>query len=253
MSVVPVARNRHASYENFTAECPFCGFKNVFNRASDLQTLEPIAGRDVACQSEECLKGFRIVGDQINEPHEMLIYDCDELVARKHYMNALLTIAQAYEVFFGLFFRVELLYLPFCAKPDQDREELNRLSEALQARIKDHTFAAMRALFLQHMVARLALSNLGEAATAIAAIPDRPGDPKDSAIESLSDTALVSLLKALKATNIHTLRNRVVHKQAYRPSHQEVEEALEESRSILFPLTGHLQLHDDINWYARNP
>lgn len=87
----------------------------------------------------------------------------------------------------------------------------------------------------------------------VAALPDRPGDPKDAAIESLGDAKLVPLLKALKATAIHTLRNRVVHKQAYRPTREEVEGALEETRSILFPLTSHLQLHDEINWYMRKP
>ena len=207
----------------------------------------------MACQNASCGKIFRILGDLINEPHEMLILDCDELVARKHYMNALLTIAQAYEVFFGLFFRVELLYRPFCATRDQDLKELNRLSEALQEKIKDLAFANMRGLFLQHMVSRPKPSNLGEAAAEIAAIPDRQGTMRDTALEGLSDPVLVPLLKALKATNINTLRNRVVHKQAYRPTRQEVEAALEESQSILLPLTFHLELHDEINWYMNHP
>jgi hypothetical protein len=253
MSNIPVARSKRPSYENFVAECPSCGRESVFNRASDLRTFEPIAGRDVSCQSADCGKPFRIVGDSVNSAHEMLVFDCYELLERKHYMNAVLSLAQAYEVFFSLFFRVELLYRPFGADPDKERADLDQLSEALHEKLKEHTFAPMRALFLQHMVSRPEPKGLAEAAALVAALPDHPGDPKDAAIDSIADAKVVPLLKALKATTIHSLRNRIVHKQAYRPTRQETEEALEEARSILFPLTSRLDLHDEINWYMRAP
>lgn len=249
MGDIPVARNKRTSYENFVAECPWCGKESIFDRASDLLTFEPIAGRDVLCLSADCGKPFRIVGDSVNSPHEMLIFDCYELVERKHYMNCILSLAQAYEVFFGLFFRVELLYKPFGADPDRELADLNRLSEELHEKIKEHTFTRMRALFLQHIVTGRSPKNLAEAAAVVAVLPDRPGDPKDAAIESLGDARLVPLLKALKATSIHTLRNQVVHKRAYRPTREEVDAALEETRSILFPLTSLLRLYDEINWY----
>lgn len=251
MGDIPVARNKRTCYENFAAECPWCGKESIFNRASDLRTFEPIAGREVSCQSADCRKPFRIVGDSVNSSHEMLIFDCYELVERKHYMNCILSLAQAYEVFFSLFFRVELLYKPFGADPDQELTDLNRLSEELHGKIEEHTFTRMRALFLCHIVTGHSPKNLVEAAAVVAALPDRPGDPKDAAIESLGDVRLVSLLKALKATSIHTLRNQVVHKRAYRPTREEVDAALEETRSILFPLTGCLRLYDEINWYMR--
>lgn len=253
MSDIPVAENQRTSYENFIALCPWCGSENIFNRATDLHTFVPIAGRDVICQYAVCGKPFRIVGDSVNEPHEMLINDCYELIEQKHYMNCLLTLAQAYEVFFSLFFRVELLYKPFCADSSRNLADLNQLSDALQGRIKEHPFSRMRSLFLQYMVNRPVLKNLADAASIVAALPDYPGDPKDAVIESLGDTKLVRLLKELKATTIHTLRNRVVHKQAYRPTREEVIAALEESRAILLPLTNHLHLHDEINWYINNP
>ncbi|HWP56373.1 MAG TPA: hypothetical protein VNL14_00635 [Candidatus Acidoferrales bacterium] len=251
MSDVPVARNKHTSYENFVAECPWCSKESIFNRASDLGTFEPIAGRDVSCQSADCGKPFRIVGDAINSPHEMLIFDCYELVERKHYMNCILSLAQAYEVFFSLFFRVELLYKPFGADPEQEPADLNRLSEELHEKIKEHTFTGMRALFLEHMVTGRSPKNLAEAAAMVAALPDRPREPRDAAIESLGDAKLVPLLRAVKTTSINTLRNRVVHKQAYRPTREEVEEAIKETQSVLFPLTRHLNLYDEINWYMK--
>jgi hypothetical protein len=48
------------------------------------------------------------------------------------------------------------------------------------------------------------------------------------------------------------LRNQVVHKNAYRPSREEVEAATEETRGILFPLARYLSIdYDDIHWYIR--
>ena len=107
----------------------------------------------------------------------------------------------------------------------------------------------MRALFLQHMVKGSSPKNLAEAQAVVAKLSYTAAVPEDGAIESLGDAKLVPLLKALKATDINTLRNNVVHKQAYRPTIKKVEKAFNETRAILFPLTSHLQLYDDINWY----
>lgn len=151
--------------------------------------------------------------------------------------------------FFSLVLRVELLYKPFAADPHQGLAELNRLSMKLGEKTKKYTFKPMQALFLQQITAQRSPANLGEASEIIDAFQDSPKIPEDNAIEALSDTKLVPLLKALNATAIHSLRNSVVHKHAYRPTRDQVETALKEARSILFPLTSRLGLHDDVNWY----
>ena len=250
--LIPIAERRSTSYENFVAECPLCGHECIFNRASDLCTFEPIAGLDVSCLSEKCGKPFRLVGDSVNERHEMLIFDCDELLERKQYMNCILNLALAYETFFSLFLRVELLYKPFAADPDQ-LDRLNLLSKKLENRIKGYTFHPMRALFLWQISKQRSAATFDEAEEIIKAFPNYPKDPKDSEIEAMSDAKLIPLLKALRDTTIHKLRNSVVHKRAYRPTREEVENSLKETRSILFPLTYHLGLHDDPNWYMRHP
>jgi hypothetical protein len=253
MSNIPIVKSRLTSYENFVAQCPYCGKDSIFNRAPDLHTFEPIAGLDVACQSDDCRKPFRIVGDSVNSAHEMLIFDCYELIENKHYMACILSLAQAYEVFFSLFFRVELLYKPFASDPDQELSDLNQLSGDLQREVGEHSFSRLRALFLSYIVTGRSPKTLADAAAVVTALSNSPRVPKDAAIESMSDAKLVSLLKALKGTSINTLRNQVVHQSGYRPTRGEVDTALEETRSILFPLTSRLKLHDEINWYLRNP
>mgnify|MGYP001576178706 CR=1 FL=1 len=253
MTEIPEAQTKRTSYENFTAQCPWCGVESVFNRASDLKSFEPIGHRTVDCLNASCQKPFNIGGDSVNSAHETLVFDCHELLEQKHYMNCILTLAQAYEVFFNLYFRVELLYKPFAADEDTDIDELNRLSIALADKIKRHTFGPMRALFLQHITSHVQVKTLAEADAAIAALADQPRDPIDSRLESLGDSKLVTLLKGVKTTNITTLRNRVVHKRAYRPTRTEAQAALEETRSVLLPLGAHLKLYDEINWYKGKP
>jgi ribosomal protein L32 len=38
MSDVPYATEKDASYENFMAKCPSCGYTNIFNRVTDLRS-----------------------------------------------------------------------------------------------------------------------------------------------------------------------------------------------------------------------
>ncbi len=103
MSTVPCAQKKQTSYENFVAECPWCGQESIFNRATDLKDLTPIAFRTVSCLRQECGKPFNINDDSVNSAHEMLIFDCHGLLQLKHYMNCILTLAQAHEAFLYLF------------------------------------------------------------------------------------------------------------------------------------------------------
>jgi hypothetical protein len=247
---MPYAEIKRTSYENFVAQCPWCGQESIFNRATDLKDLSPIAYRTVLCLNPACAKPFSISGDSVNSAHEMLIFDCYELLQLKHYMNCILTLAQAYEVFFSLFLRVELLYKPFARDIGKDINHLNRLEEQFSEKVKRHTFPRMRALFLRQLIAGPCPANLVKAEAAIAGLQDRPRCPNDAELEALGDKQLLALLKAVKSTSIDTLRNRVVHKQAYRPTREEAEAVLEEARSLLFPLTRRLGLYDD-NWYMR--
>jgi hypothetical protein len=119
MTEIPYATEKECTYENFIARCPLCGFRNIFNRVTDLQDTEPIRFREVVCLNDRCKQKFNINGDLVSPAFRMLVFDCYPLKEEKKYSYCILNLAQAYEVFFSLYLRVELLFRPFSQDPDQ--------------------------------------------------------------------------------------------------------------------------------------
>jgi hypothetical protein len=120
---------------------------------------------------------------------------------------------------------------------------------SLAEKLKRHTFEPLRALFLTCIVCKVSPANLTEAEDAITGLPSAPQTPSNRELEAIGDDALSQLLKALKRTRINSLRNASVHKDAHRPTRDQAETALEQTRAILLPLTQRLELYDDVNWY----
>jgi hypothetical protein len=127
MKRLPVVCPNYTSYESIELVCPTCGQDNIFNRATDLGTFERIDGHDVACLMPDCGEPFRLLGDLVNHPYEMMIWDCERLIQQKRYISCVLTVAQAYETFFSLFLRVQLAYKPAASDPNGNVVHLNRL------------------------------------------------------------------------------------------------------------------------------
>ena len=250
MDAVPTAEVRLAGYENVVADCPRCGYECVFNRASDLCTFQPISGADVRCL--KCKQPFWLNGDTVNERHEVMLFECHELLERKKYMNCILNICQAYEMFFSLYLRVNLLYVPF-GNSDWDSdslEKLNELSMKLEQKTRGFGFAKMLASFLRLIVEHNPPSTLDEAEKYIQSLCSEM--PKNTDVDSVKDNNLSNLLMCIKRIKINQSRNKVVHKIGYRPTRTEAEEAWKEAKSTLFPLTYLLNLHDDANWYRKD-
>ena len=249
--MIPAVRISYANYENVTVDCPLCGYKCIFNRASDIGTFEPIWGKDIQCLREICQKSFRIVGDTANERHEILIFDCHQLFERKQYMYCILNLTMAYEMFFSLFLRVRLLYKPFIADPNPKRSEnlhrMNILSRKLDRKTRRWAFDSMRKIFLSEVTGQPLVPDLDKSEGRIASL--KPQSTPDCKIRDLSDTRMIPLLIRLKRADIDKIRNAVIHKQGFRPSRMEAERYLEETKAILFNLTRHLNLHDDLNYW----
>lgn len=249
--MIPIVRIRHANYENVIADCHWCGYECTFNRASDIGTFEPIWGRDIQCLNESCQKPFRIISDNANERHEMLVFDCHQLLERKQYMYCILNLTMAYEMFFSLYLRVELLYKPFVVDPNCKASEklkrMNRLSKKLDDKTRRWTYDRMRIVFLSQITDQRPVPDLGVSERRIDCLKAR--STTECEINALNDARLSPLLICLKRTDINRVRNAVVHKRGYRPTSSEVKKYLEETRSVLLGLSSHLNLHDDLNYW----
>ncbi|MFH0802939.1 MAG: hypothetical protein V2A78_11235 [bacterium] len=253
MSKLLYAKKKETSYENFIAWCPDCDYKNIYNRITDLKTTEAIGFMKVKCLNDICGKEFNINGDSINPAFQMLVFDCCDLKQEKRYSYCILNLAQAFEVFFSLYFRVELLYKPFSIEHKKGKDSLNHmneLSKQLYEKIKTYPFVKLRNIFLNRLLINQPTKSLDDAEKIIKDLNSLTTTPSDIMIGNIQDAHLSELLINLKNTKICELRNNVVHKLAYRPSIGEVDAAIKETRSILFPLASCLGMKiDDINWY----
>ena len=239
MEGIPKAKDMRPTYENFVARCPWCERENIFNRASDLKDLSPIDYLEVKCLSPDCARPFYLNGDRANSLFEMIIWDCYELLERKQYAYCILNLAQAFEIFFGQYLRVQLLYKAFASDADQDLQPLMDLEKLLYDKTEKLSFENMKNLFLSRVVDAAQPRSLAEAKIMIDGFDKKPSCPSDEDIRNASvsaDERVRELLLRLKCCKVAQKRNQVVHKSAYRPTLDEVNAALAETREILFPL-----------------
>lgn len=232
-----------ATYENLSVVCEHCGQTNLFNRATDLPTLEPISGLDVVCMNKSCGKTFRIYGDTINPAFEMLVFDCAELYRVKHYASCIVNLTQAWETFFANYLRVELAYRRYAL--DDDLDKLNFNLASLYELSKRWTFGGLRNVFLNMCV---------EPIESVGVLSEKCAQYKSTLVrEKLIDvkTDIRKLLEKLYDSEIGELRNKIVHKSAYRPHKNEVDKYFKETSETLFPLGHKLGIRgDDVNWYV---
>lgn len=254
MEEILYSKITNPTYENFIAICPYCDFKNIFNRVTDLKDTNPIDFRTVKCLSENCEKSFNINGDLVSPAHQMLIFDCYDLLKEKKYSYCILNLAQAFEVFFSLYLRIKLIYKPFAIQRGKTKvneiNELNKIIKFLYDAIKDYPYLKIRNIFINTVLSNQSNNSLEASNTFIENIKNLTTEPKNNLIENITDKKLKPLLIKLKNSKIHELRNKVVHKYAYRPTLEEVEKTINETREIVLGLSARLDAkYDDINWY----
>lgn len=249
-SQLPLALNRLPTYEAFSGQCPICERWSTFNRISDLQTLTLINPMKIRCQFPDCGSDFIIKGDLANPAWQMLILDCEELKHQKRYMYCILNLAQAFEMYFALYFRVQLLYKPFALEKLHDIEHLNRCHTSLFESTKKSAFYGLRNMFINSILQSHSCSTLSQSDLEIGKLISMKNDPGDTAISTYSDHSMALLLRELRQFNIGELRNDVVHKYAYRPRIEEVEKAVDETARILYAFDHRFGiLADDANHY----
>lgn len=232
---IPYAKEKQFTYENIIAKCPICGNNNIYNRKTDLKSVEPIALMQVNCFNKKCKSPFYINGDSINSAHEMLIFDCEGFKKEKKYSYCITNLSQAFEVFFSLYLRVYLIYRPY-KEIYRDLDTLKLLETMLFNNIKGFGYTKLCNIFINSILTDHKITSVDDAKNLIDNLKKLSKQVDDSLILSYKDPSISNLLMHLNKSKVDELRNKVVHQHAYRPNIQEVEEAIDETRSILFPL-----------------
>jgi hypothetical protein len=255
------AKNVETSYENFIATCPKCGYRNIFNRVSDLETIQPICSKEVQCFNESCKELFGINGDRVQAKHLSIFFDCYTLRKEKRYSACILLMSQSLEVFFYHYLTVELVYRPFWRQSKQgkwDVEQINRVGDQLQKTIEKLAYRKLREVFLNVVIWIAKEPPIGSLADSenkiriIKKIADcrKISEPSNQNLKSELEPNVSDLMIKLKECEIHQLRNSVAHKEADRPHREKVDDELEKVRELLLKMSWRLDvLGVDINSY----
>jgi hypothetical protein len=239
-------------YETVTARCDECDYLNIFNRIDDIGEPGPYSGRDVTCL--ECGKTFWIFGDIINPAYQLFIFNADEHMRRKHYMLSVTMLGQAWESFFATFIYSNYLYRPFNANARYpgDLKQFNRLAALLGDTIEKFTFDPLRNVLVNTVVERVHPDTLDESETAIARIKDEKFGQRPAAarVEAFPDAPVRDVLLRLRNLRINELRNRVVHKEAYRPRRAEVEACRDDEIRVMYRTRRLLPVRTFDEWRA---
>jgi hypothetical protein len=222
-------------YETITAQCDECGSLSTFNRVDDIGDPGPYySGSYVGCP--ECGRPFWVFGDAIEPAYELLILDAEQHMRAKHYMLCVTSLAQAWEMFFATFVYSNYLYRPFHrnTRYPERIERFDGLAKQLGHAIWNSTFDQLRNVLVNTVVEGVRPRTLDESEVAIARIRrDNFGQrPAKARVDALPDSSVRAVLLQLQDLRIGDLRNRVVHKDAYRPHRWEVEECSDEIRVL---------------------
>ena len=240
----------HRDYETITARCDECGSLSTFNRVDDIGDPGPYdSGCYVGCA--ECGRPFWVFGDAIAPAYELLLFDAEEHMRAKHYMLCVTSLAQAWEMFFATFLYSHYLYRPFHhdVRYPGKLERLDDLAEQLGDAVLDYTFDRLRNVLVNTIVEGVRPRTLDESEIAIARIKDEDYGqrPTMARVDAFSDSSVRAVLLQLQGLRIGELRNRVVHKDAYRPRRWEVEECSDEIQ-ILYRAKGRLAVRTLDEW-----
>lgn len=240
-----------SNYENFYATCPYCEARNIFNRADDLKTFEPISRLEVNCQNSSCQLPFVIGNDSINMASEMLLFEAEKSLNQKNYMLTVMLSVQAIESYINQFFVIELGYKNLNGL--HNLEKLNCVTSQFGKKVQKFSFAHFLNLTLSYILLPEKPKDLDGAIDFIININQfRPCKPSKKSLISV-EPKYSQLVDLLYNTKVNEIRNDVAHKNAYRPSRETAKLVFEESSKIIYMTQNVFDARvNDINWYIRD-
>jgi len=243
---------KKGTYENIFMDCPYCGRECIFNRISDLKTIMPIT-QDLKC--EYCEKIFWASYDRVTEAkYKWFLNDLSLLKKNKNYGLYILALCQACEIFMhqaiinklidinpeyrndeGYFYHnnkicadaYNEIYNSFCEKSLKDITK-NELDDGIK--YKKCTFDKLRNLFLW--------------------VYDDARKNKLPSLVKLREDKIEKNFCILKNTDINKTRNNMVHKNAYRPSIDDIQK-YKELVKCLYWMGSYLDVKDSVEYLNR--
>lgn len=233
-------------YEVVTISCLRCGHVNIYNKADDLDDRDDVAGIERPCQNPNCPEIIRIPMETANPPYELFLFDAGWYRRRKRHMQAVAMLAQAFEMFFALGVEVMLIHHPWNATGRTDQATAEDLASRLFDKTQKFAYAKMCSLFI-NLAAQPRPNSFLEAEALLSRVEILASlSEANRAIEAVADSDLRMLLTQLRDLPLPSLRNRVLHKRAYRPRASEVDECLKPAHELTSQLWIRLELSESL-------
>jgi len=232
-----MAHIKNPDYETFTVRCDHCQACTLFNRV-EVGRFTELDSTYLNCPACGC--SFWVTGDIANPPYELFIWDADRHFAEKRYMLSITSLCLAWEVFMATLARTTYLDRPyFNSLPDLVDDELQKeLADLFNRVTRKFTFFPLRNLVINTILHKVAPTTQKDARAAILQIESQGfgNDVAPERIGAIEKKETRELLLALHAVTVGTLRNKVLHQNAYRPLAGEANYCRETEVVLLYQL-----------------
>lgn len=222
---------KEAGYENIYVDCPCCKKENIYNRRNDLCTIEAI-GRKNNIKCQFCGAIFSIIGDTVkSSKFRWFLDEIQILKERKNYMLYILFLCQACEAFF-------------------EQAIINKKVDRT-SKIRDREgFVDIKKYIIEFdKLNRSSIFNLCGSGSKTIFEKAAFFDLREVFLHEFSqidEQRTIDALNIVKNTDIHEIRNKVIHKNAYRPKICEIEK-YDSLITALFVLGYRFDVMDSIN------
>ena len=208
-----------AGYENIYVDCPYCKKENIFNRVSDLKTNRCIVSLNVICQF--CKKEFHISNDKLMFPEFLSFLDeLEVLKKQKNYRLYILTLCQGIECFLEQAIINKILDRNSNLRDEDGKIDIKKYNKELKELYDKKTMYDLCQKGFKKEFKKAAFNDLREM---FLFLFDDERKNDNGNLKKLKEDKREKSFKEIKDTNINEMRNKVIHKQAYRPSLEEIE------------------------------
>lgn len=251
-STIPRAdsNNYKATYESYEVACPICGKWNIFNRMSDIGSINVASGKTVKCL--HCNKDFLIIGDKLNLKYEYFLEGCDDLIKQKNYMYCIIILCQSCEAFFMKCIDIKLLWKPYRSgvfggyKGNKDFDDF---AGKIHDRFDKFTYQKLLNVFFDLYLNNKNFKNEDDISNYLDNLSElSKSEPSKKEIETKSTGTQRNLFLELKELKINEIRNDVVHKDGFRPSLVDAQNYLNKVRRIIEEISKALDLEDMLSY-----